>query len=102
MLQLPPRLVVRGPKKLPISEIAGRRGLATNPIFNHLERLVLAGERLEFDHLMPSPIRFARIEEAFKQTDNHFLAPVRELLGEEYSYEELHLVRLCLRQRQGF
>jgi len=89
-------------QKLPISEIAGRRGLATNTIFNHLERLVLAGERLELDHLMPSPTRFARIEAAFKQTNNHFLAPVRELLGEEYSYEELHLVRLCLRQRQGF
>ena len=89
-------------QKLPISEIASRRGLAVATIFNHLERLVLAGERLEFDHVMPSPTRCARIEAAFQETDNHFLAPVRELLGEEYSYDELHLVRLWLRQRQVF
>ena len=88
-------------QKLSISEIANLRGLAKNTILGHLERLVLAGERLEFDHLIPSSTRFARIEAAFQETANHFLAPVRELLGEEYSYEELHLVRLCLRQRQG-
>ena len=89
-------------QKLPISEIASRRGLAESTIFSHLERLVQAGEGLEFDHLMPSPTRFARIEAAFQETGSHFLAPVRELLGEEYSYDELHLVRLCLRQRQVF
>ena len=87
-------------QKLSISEIAHRRGLAENTIFSHLERLVLAGEGLEFDHLIPSPARFVRIEAAFQETGGHFLAPVRDLLGEEYSYDELHLVRLHLRQRE--
>ena len=89
-------------QKLSISDIAKHRGLAVATIINHLERLVLAGERLEFDHVIPSPNRFARIEAAFRETGDNFLAPVRDLLGEEYSYDELHLVRLCLRQRQGF
>jgi ATP-dependent DNA helicase RecQ len=85
-------------QKLSISEIAQRRELSENTVIGHLERKVAAGERLELDHLLPPPSRFAKIEAAFQNVRSEYLAPVRESLGEEFSYEELRLVRLYLRQ----
>jgi ATP-dependent DNA helicase RecQ len=84
---------------LPIAEIAERRGLAERTIVGHLERLVVAGEELDLAHLMPSTDRMAHIRGAFHQTGDPRLAPVRELLGEDYSYQELALGRIGLRQR---
>jgi ATP-dependent DNA helicase RecQ len=88
-------------ERLPVSEIANRRGLSEDTVLKHLERLIEAGEGLELGHLMPPPARLARIEAAFQQADSQFLAPVRELLGAEYSYQEIKLVLLYRRQRQA-
>jgi ATP-dependent DNA helicase RecQ len=85
-------------QKLSISEIAQRRELNENTVIGHLERLVAAGEKLDLDYLLPSRARFAKIKAAFQHSDSEYLAPVRESLGEEFSYEELRLVRLYLRQ----
>ena len=93
------KLVVQ---KLPISEIAERRGLSVNTVINHLAQLVTAGEELDLGYLMPSSDRFAKIESAFQQAGSLvLLAPVRDLLGEHYSYEELRLVRIRLGQGRG-
>ena len=88
-------------QKLPISEIAKRRGLTETTIIGHLERLVTAGEEIALDYLMPPPERLAKIEAAFQKNGELYLAPVRDLLGEEFSYQELNLVRIYLRQKQG-
>jgi ATP-dependent DNA helicase RecQ len=88
-------------QKLPISEIANLRGLAETTIIGHLERLVMAGEEISLDYLMPPPERLAKIEAAFQKNGELYLAPVRDLLGEEFSYQELNLVRIYLRQKQG-
>lgn len=85
-------------RKLSIEEIAGTRGLSEGTIINHLERLARAGEELGLDYLMPPPERFSRIRAAFQETGSQLLAPVRELLGEDFSYEEIRLVRLYLEQ----
>ena len=85
-------------QKLAISDIAKTRGLTGNTIINHIYRLIGAGEMLDLDYLMPPADRMARIMEAFEQTMDLRLAPVRELLGEDYSYDELALVRISLRQ----
>jgi ATP-dependent DNA helicase RecQ len=84
---------------LPVSDIAQTRGLAERTIVNHLERLVMTGEVLDLDHLMPPADRLAKIEAAFQETEGLFLAPVRELLGEDYSYQEIALARISLRQK---
>jgi ATP-dependent DNA helicase RecQ len=88
-------------QKLSISEMAEQRGLSHNTIISHLERLAMAGEELDIQHLLPPPERVAKIKAAFQQFEEHYLTPVRELLGEDYSYDELRLVRLWLRQSQG-
>jgi ATP-dependent DNA helicase RecQ len=88
-------------QKLPISEIANRRGLSEGTVIRHLERLVMAGEEVALDYLMPPPERLAKIEAAFRKNGELYLVPVRALLGEEFSYQELNLVRIYLRQKQG-
>lgn len=88
-------------QKLPISEIAHRRRLTETTVIGHLERLVMAGEEIAIEYLMPPPERLAKIEAAFQKNGEFYLAPVRALLGEEFSYQELNLVRIYLRQKQG-
>jgi hypothetical protein len=80
--------------------MARQRGLSEDTVLKHLERLIQAGERLELDHLLPEPPRLARIEAAFHETGSHLLAPVRDVLGPEYTYREIRLVLLYRRQRE--
>ena len=88
-------------RKLPIGEIAELRGLTVGTIINHLEVLGTAGEQLDIGYLMPPDERIAKIEAAFQDSGSLHLAPIQELLGKEYSYEELHLVRIRLQQKAG-
>jgi ATP-dependent DNA helicase RecQ len=81
-------------RKMSVGEIAKHRGLTGNTILNHIVRIVDGGENLDLAHMMPSADRVANIKAAFRQTDGVLLSPVRELLGEDYSYEELGLVRI--------
>lgn len=86
-------------RKMSIGEIANHRGLTENTVLNHLVRLSEGGEAPDLDHLMPSPERVFKIEAAFLQTEGILLSPVRELLGEEYSYKELALVRIGMKNK---
>ena len=86
-------------QKLPVSDMAQTRGLGERTIVNHLERLVMAGEELDLEYLMPPAERLAKIERAFQETDGLLLATVRALLGEDYLYQELNLARIRLRQK---
>jgi hypothetical protein len=45
---------------------------------------------------MPQTDRLQAIQSAFQQTGDLFLKPAQELLGEEYSYQELWLARIGL------
>ena len=87
-------------ENLSISQISRRRGMSERTIIGHLEKLAQKGEDLQLDHLRPSPDRFTKIEVAFERAGEKYLAPVRDLLGEQYSYEELQLVRILLRQKR--
>ena len=49
---------------------------------------------------MPPPDRARRIEEAFANLGHELLRPVRDELGEEFSYEELRLVRVGIHRQQ--
>ena len=82
-----------------LEEIAAERRLTLSTIMGHAEALVDAGDELELDHLMPAPERTAEIRSAFQTAGTLMLSPVRDLLSEDYSYEELRLVRLDLRRR---
>ncbi len=81
-----------------IEEIAQERGLATSTIANHLDRLVRAGEKLDLEPLLPPQERFEKIKEALAQTGGEYLSPAKEVLGDEYSYDEIRIVWLYLSQ----
>ncbi len=81
-------------QKIPINEIAKKRGLSISTILSHLEKISIADPLLDITHLKPKLERFEIIRDAFKKTGGTLLAPVREILGDDYSYEELRLARI--------
>lgn len=84
---------------LPISEIAKRRGMAEGTIMSHLEKFLERGEGLNVEYLRSGieNERFIKIKNAFKKSGDGKLSPVREILGENFSYDELRLARLFLK-----
>ena len=82
--------------------VAQQRGLKTSTILNHLERLFRSDEQLDLRPLMPSPERFEKIKAAFEETGGTLLTEVsysvKEILGDDYSYDEIRLVWMHLNQ----
>ena len=74
-----------------ISEIAKERGFGTSTIENHLARFIATGE-VSLEQFVPldkvEPIRQAII----KFNDSGALSPIKEFLGDEYSYGEIRAV----------
>ena len=85
--------------KLPIKEIAGQRGLTENTIISHLEKIVESKGNFCLEYLRPSENRFEKIEQAFQKTDNWLLNPAREILGQNFSYQEIRIARLFLKNK---
>ncbi|MDQ2714799.1 MAG: DNA helicase RecQ [Chloroflexota bacterium] len=84
---------------LSLEEIAHERNLKPTTIENHIAELIEGGEVLDIEGLV-SPQRCKVIADAFQQVGDAQLSPVRELLGEDYSYGEIRLVRALMRQSQ--
>ena len=85
---------------LSVAEVSRRRGLTVATITSHLEQLIAAGETLPLERELPAPERVTRISEAFARTQSPALGPVRQLLGDDYFYEELRIVRAWLDQQR--
>lgn len=85
-------------QKTPINEIVKKRGLSISTIMSHIERISFADRQLDLVYLKPQNERFEKIAEIFKKTGGTLLAPVREILGDDYSYEELRLARIFLKR----
>lgn len=86
-------------KKLSIADIAQQRQLLPGTIIAHLEKLVAADPHLDLAYLKPPAARFNIIAAAFQRTQNFALSPVRALLGEGFSYDELQLARIFLKSK---
>lgn len=77
---------------LQIDEIAQNRNLSRGTILTHLAELLESGEALDMERLI-RPERYEVIANALKEVGGELLKPVKELLGDEYSYDEIRLVR---------
>lgn len=84
---------------LSIDEIAIERNLKSSTISSHLTELVEAGEAIDIDRLV-QPEHYNMIVDALHEIGDDLLKPVKEFLGDEYSYEEIRLVRAFLRRAQ--
>ena len=80
-----------------INEIASMRGLSAVTIAAHIEKLVSTGEKIDIDYLRPPVEQFETIKAAFQESGGTALWPVRDLLGEQFSYEELRIARLFIK-----
>lgn len=80
-----------------VEEVASERGLSVNTIINHLLTQLELGEELDLKPLVP-PEHYPVIADALLQVGDAMLKPVREFLGEEYSYDEIRIVRAIERQ----
>lgn len=90
-------------KGLSVKEISKERGLKAGTIFDHIEQIKGEDPKFNIYNLrngIPKS-KFQAIYNAFRKvgiSEGGFyrLAPVKELLGSKYSYDDLRLVRLFL------
>ena len=78
-------------KGMKMDEIAGKRGLTPSTISEHLVQLIGQGRSIDLNRIL-SKERIALIEEAIARAGGEQLAPVKTLLPQDVSYEEIRLV----------
>ncbi|GHO42697.1 ATP-dependent DNA helicase RecQ [Ktedonospora formicarum] len=79
-----------------VEEIARTRNLSQSTIIRHLATMIENGEVIDITPLL-QPGHREDIANVFQQVGMDALKPAKELLGDNYSYEELHIVRAMLR-----
>ncbi len=84
-------------KKMSLEKMASTRGVSAGTIAIHIEKLLSHGEKIDIDYLRPPVKKFEKIQAAFQQSGGAALAPVRGMLGEQFSYEELLIARLFIK-----
>ncbi|HVU69622.1 MAG TPA: DNA helicase RecQ [Ktedonobacteraceae bacterium] len=82
---------------LSVEEVASERGLTVSTIISHLVTQLEMGAQIDLTALVPVE-RHRIIAAAFLQVGDEKLKPARDLLGDDYSYDELRLVRALERQ----
>lgn len=88
-------------QKLPLTEIARRRGMSPTTIVGHIEKLLQTRKNIDVEYLRPHANDLQEIAQAFKKSKSWLLSPVREILGEHFTYEELRLARLFIQLEAG-
>jgi ATP-dependent DNA helicase RecQ len=87
-----------------VDKLASRFHIKPGTVLQNLARYVESGGKLDAERLLSgSRLTTAQRERVFGEFKRHGLerlAPVRDTLGGTVSYEELHLLRLCLKCRQ--
>jgi RecQ family ATP-dependent DNA helicase len=94
--------VRRFEEKETLEQIAKSRRITLGTVIQHLEKVLEQGGGLDASHeVFASSERYERIVETFRATGTDFLAPVRERLGDSYSYDELRLARFLLKAKSA-
>jgi ATP-dependent DNA helicase RecQ len=82
-----------------VEEIARERNLKVSTIINHLAELIETGQTIDVEELIHAE-HYDAIASALQRVGGVALKPVKEWLGDDYSYEEIRLVRALLHRRQ--
>lgn len=81
------------------AEIANIRGLKESTIYSHLSELIEVRQPVDINKLV-FPVRQDIIIQAIKKIGDGTLTPLKEYLGDDYSYNEIKLVRAWYRSEQ--
>lgn len=84
---------------LEVKEIARQRGLSLNTIYKHLCELIEMEQPIDIDNLVARS-KQENIIRAIQEIGDRSLTNLKEKLGENYSYEEIQLVRAWWRREQ--
>jgi ATP-dependent DNA helicase RecQ len=82
-----------------IEQISHESGRAIATVVNYLCLLIEDGESIDIKPLI-QPGHYDVIAEAMHRTGDQALRPIKDELGDEYPYGELHLVRATLRAKR--
>lgn len=83
---------------LDLEKIADTRGFAVSTIESHLAFYVAQG-LIEVNQFMDTS-KIEAIQKAIEQVGGAAIAPVKEMLGEQYSYREIRMTMAFLQRRQ--
>lgn len=83
-------------KKKTIQQIVEERKMTLGTILSHIEKLKEKHPSLSLTHLKLDKEYMDEIFQAFKDSDGVSLTPVKKLLGDAYTFEELRIARLFL------
>lgn len=84
---------------LNVKEIAQARGLKENTIYEHLSQLIELNQPVDINNFILSE-KQKMIMKAIQEIGPDNLTPLKEYLGEDYSYEEIKLARAWWRRNQ--
>jgi len=79
-------------QNLSIEEIAQKRELASSTIASHIEKLINSGEDISIDRFVAND-KQEHILKVLSLLGDEALKPIKEELGDDYSYAEIRLVR---------
>ncbi|MDO8727400.1 MAG: DNA helicase RecQ [Candidatus Methanoperedens sp.] len=75
-----------------LDEITLKRNLSLNTIYDHIEKLIIAGENINIEKFIKKE-KIEVISRVIHELGGKTLKPIKEKLGDNYSYGEIKLVR---------
>ncbi|CAG0971049.1 ATP-dependent DNA helicase RecQ [Methanosarcinales archaeon] len=81
-----------------LDEITLKRNLSLNTIYLHIEKLILSGENIKIEKLIKKE-KVELILSALTEIGGHALKPIKERLGDNFSYGEIRLVRAMMMKK---
>ncbi|MBW6441007.1 DNA helicase RecQ [Patescibacteria group bacterium] len=87
-------------QNLSIEEIAQTRKLAPSTIASQIEKLINSGEDISIDSFVAND-KQEQIRKVLSLLGDGLLKPIKEELGDDYSYEEIRLVRAYEMQKSS-
>ena len=75
-----------------IAEIAQQRNLSPSTIFSHLSKLIEKNQPVDLNQLVPLEHQ-QKIWQVLEVLGDIALTPIKEQLGESYTFDEIRLVR---------
>jgi ATP-dependent DNA helicase RecQ len=75
-----------------LDEITLTRNLSLNTIYGHIEKLILSGENIHIEKLVKKE-KIEVISSAILEMGGETLKPIKERLGDNFSYGEIRIVR---------